>query len=273
MLSAALSLAIGGAAAASDFTPAFFWSGREIGVGRNAEHLHSTTSTDLERAIDLITGKQVGGHQPNHLVPIGGHPAPEVQLIFLADELSTEAARQHGAGLKNLQHLLETSASSLSVPFTTRSEELPRIFDSATRLAASDAEKYLTEHATLYHNGVPDVVVVELKPEAASTKDALVSVDGHIGRLSHVVARGTAGNYAAMLTGLQQIAAGDAMEGSHGRILSVDKNDEKLPYLHMTPALLTAYMVGLLLFIIFISGFLCLFGLQTPKKFDDAKSA
>jgi len=192
-----------------------------------------------------------------------------VQLVFLADELHTEAVREHGAGLKNLDNLLRTSASSLSVPFTTRTEDVPRIFDGATRVSAGEAEKYLTEHPTLYHNGVPDVVVVELK---AGSKEALTMVDSLIGRLSHVVARGTSGNYAVMLTGLQRVAVGDQL-APRGRKLAVAKQVETMPYLHMTPVLLTAYMVGLLLFTIFISGFCCLFGLQTPKKFEEVKNA
>ena len=44
-------------------------------------------------------------------------------------------------------------------------------------------------------------------------------------------------------------------------------------YLYTTPTLLTAYMISLMLFIIFISGFCCLFSLQTPKSFDELKSA
>lgn len=261
---AALSAFSAASAAASDFTPAFFWSQREIGLGRNAEHLHTVSAQDLEGAVDAITkGKK------SALLQSGEHPAPEVQLVFLADELHTETIREHGAGLKNLDHLLKTSTSSLSVPFTTRSADVPRMFDGATRVAASEAEKYLTEHATLYHNGVPDVLVVELK---AGSKEALTAVDGLIGRISHVVARGTSGNYAGMLTGLQRIASGDQLM-PRGRALATAKQVETMPYLHMTPVLLTAYMVGGLLFTIFISGFCCLFSLQTPKKFDEVKTA
>ena len=254
----------------TDFTPAFFWSPREIGVGRTAEHLHTVSAQDLEGAIDVITGLRKGTAHP--LVTLGQKVAPEIQLVFLADGLHTEAVRQHGAGLKNLENLLQTSASSLSVPFTTRAADVPRIFDSATRLAASEAEKYLIQHASLYHNGVPDVVVVELKVEAAaSEKEALVAFDALVGRLSHIVARATKGNYAGLVTGLQRIAAGDG-QLSRGRLLQATQV-ETMPYLHMTPTLLTAYLVGLLLFLIFISGFCCLFSLQTPKKFDEPKLA
>ena len=43
------------------------------------------------------------------------------------------------------------------------------------------------------------------------------------------------------------------------------------PYLHTGPTLLTAQLVSLILFIIFLSGFCCLFSLQTPKKFEENK--
>ena len=46
-----------------------------------------------------------------------------------------------------------------------------------------------------------------------------------------------------------------------------------ITYLYTGPTLLAAQLVMLMLFLIFISGFCCLFSLQTPKRFDDPKNA
>jgi len=260
MLAAAFAL-VGAVSAASDFSPAFLWSPRETGLGKNAEHLHEASARDLEGAVAAISGR--GKHA---LVQAGERKAPEVQLVFLADELVTETVRSHPSELKNLDNLLKTSTSSLSVPFTTRSGAR-RIFDDAPRVAASEAEKYFRENAKIFLDGVPNTVVVELKAAAgASPEEALASHDAIVGRLSQYVSRGTGGNYAGLLTGAQAAAAGDLT--TRGRLLAAKPQIELMPYLHMTPTLITAYMIMFLLFVIFLNGFCCLFSLQTPRKFE-----
>ena len=264
MLSLVLSVS-----AATDFAPAFFWSPREVGLGRNAEHLHEASARDLEGAVAAISGR--GKHA---LVQDGEHAAPEVQLVFLANELTTEAVRSHPAQLQNLENIMKTSASSLSVPFTTRSADAARLFDDASRVAASGAEEFFRKHVTFFHDGAPNTVVVELPPPAAGTtaEEALAAHDAIVGRVSHIVARGTSGNYAGLLTGMQKLAKGDLPPAPRGRRLATQVQVETLPYLHMTPTLLTAYMIVFLLMVIFLNGFCCLFSLQTPKKFDTVKA-
>ena len=263
MLSLVLSVS-----AATDFSPAFFWSPREVGLGRNTEHLHEASARDLEGAVAAISGRGKHG-----LVQGGEHAAPEVQLVFLADELTTEAVRSHPAQLQNLENIMKTSPSSLSVPFTTRSADAARLFDDASRVVASEAEEFFRKHVTFFHDGVPNTVVVELSAAAGATAEqALAAHDAIVGRVSHIVARGTAGNYAGLLTGMQKFAKGDLPPAPRGRRLATQVQVETLPYLHMTPTLLTAYMIMFLLLVIFLNGFCCLFSLQTPKKFDTVKA-
>jgi len=90
----------------------------------------------------------------------------------------------------------------------------------------------------------------------------LAAIDALVGRLSRAVDAGTHGRYVALLT--------SAVAPPGKRKLAVTSPKS---YLYIGPTLLTAYMVGLLLFVIFISGFCCLFSLQTPKKFEEVKAA
>jgi len=249
----------------TEHQPAFFWSPQVIaGLTRSEpatrERLTEATSSDLERTVGHLIGKRVA-EEGSPL--FSGRPAeaPEVHLVFLAEGLQTAAVRQHGARLPALHALLEQSASALSVPFTLQTQL--RLFEDAPRVAGSEAEAYFKAHSKLFSNGVPDVVVVELHAAAdAAVEEVLASHDALIGRIARAVEAGTQGSYAALLT---------ADMGPHAvRRLAVAA---PTVYLHTTPTLLTAQLICLALIVIFLSGFCCLFSLQTPKKFEENKSA
>ncbi|KAL1525584.1 hypothetical protein AB1Y20_020438 [Prymnesium parvum] len=252
-----------------DFSPAFLWSPRPIGVGRGAEHLHETPSYDLERAVAAIAGR---GKHP--LIQAADREAPELQLIFLAPELTTEAVRAHGGSLKNLENLMKTSASSLSIPFTTHSAEAPRLFDGAHRVEAGEADAYFRKYSASLHDSVPNTVVVELKAASgASVSEALRAHDELIGRVSSIVEQATGGQYTGLLASMasmQTLASNAVAPGPHGRLLAKSGKDG-FGFLHMTPTLLTAYLICFLLFVIFLNGFCCLFSLQTPRSFPKTK--
>ena len=162
-----LSFAVASLAGFAEHAPTFMWSPHDHGMGRNAQHLHEASALDLERTVSAMQGHS-GVASP--LFPVGERTAPEVHLVFLAPGLATESVREHGAGLTAVEHLLTTSASSLSVPFTTASAELPRLFESATRVAGHAAEEYVAAHPELFTNGSPDTLVVELAAMTAGQK-------------------------------------------------------------------------------------------------------
>jgi hypothetical protein len=264
MLLAVLS-AVLSASGPAEHSPAFWWSPQAIaGLTRaedvSRERLTEATSADLERTVGALIGKRMA-EQGSPL--FAGRPAtaPEVHLVFLAEGLQTDAVRKHGARLPALNALLEQSVSALSMPFTLQTQ--PRLFEDATRVAGNEAEAYFKAHSKLFSNGVPEVVVIELRAAAAATtEEVLASHDALIGRIARAVETGTQGRYAALLTG---------NSGAHGvRRLAVAA---PTVYLHTTPTLLTAQLICLALIVIFLSGFCCLFSLQTPKKFEENKSA
>jgi len=249
----AMAALAGSVSATMEFSPAFFWSPTSQAATTSAiEHLGAVTGVDVERVSSMLMDGQAA-------------KAPEVRLVFLVEGLGTEVVRQHGSRLPTVDKLLHSSATSLTMPFTTAHDT--QLFSRAVRVAGSDVEEYLKNHASIFTDGVPDTVVVELTASGASTAEQLASHDELVARVTRAVDAGTHGNYAALLTAMRGAAARPA----HRRLSSTP-----LPaaYLHTTPTLLTAQMVMLILIVIFLSGFCCLFSLQTPKKFNDtAKEA
>jgi hypothetical protein len=245
MRGSALLLATG-AAAAAGHAPSFFWSPQSLdGLARNAQHVGEASGAIVERVVSALVDRA----------------APEVSVVFVAEGLETEGVREHGAALRTLEKLLKSSKSSLTVPFTEAQQGV-RLFERATRVAGAEAEAYFKAHASLFSNGAPDVVVVELAHAAgASVPDRLASYDALVGRVTAVVDSASRGNYAALLTGAH---------GGAARRLSIVS---QAGYIHNTPALLTAQVIMLMLILIFLGGFCCLFNLQTPKRFDEVKQA
>ena len=97
------------------------------------------------------------------------------------------------------------------------------------------------------------MIVVELEAKVGVTAaEQLALHDAALARITHAVDAGTRGNYVALLT---------SSPTAHRR-LAVKANTG---YLHTSPTLLTAQLVMLILMVIFLSGFCCLFSLQVHE--------
>ena len=232
---------LGPLASAAQYSPAFLWSTKASATAApGLEHLGAVSGRDVEHMSSLLGGEST-----------------ELQLVFLAEGLTTEAVKEHGSRLPTLNRLLQTSGSSLTMPFTTAHDS--SLFARATHVPAADAEDYFKTHAsTLFTNGVPDTVLVDLPTAGAGLEAQLEAHDAAIARLTRTVHAGTKGNYAALLT-----ASRGGMARTERRRLA---SGPKLAYLHTTPTLLTAQLVMLILMIIFLSGFCCLFSLQVRPR-------
>ena len=244
-----MALSLLAAAALSEYSPAFLWSPTASATdAAGGEHLAAVSGVDVERIASLLKGSSGA--------------APEVRLVFQAEGLSTEVVRQHGSRLPALDRLLTTSATSLTMPFTTAHDS--QLFRSAPRVPASEALTYFQTNVQIFANGKADTIIVEL-PGVASAS-TLPQHDAHVEAVTRAVHEGCRGNYAAVLT------AKRGMSGeTHGSARRLSAAYATRPYLHTGPTLLTAQLVSLILLIIFLSGFCCLFSLQTPKKFEENK--
>lgn len=236
------------ALAATEYSPAFFWSPKASALEPKTQHHAAVSGFDVETTSALL-----------------GDASREVNLVFLAQGLSTETVRQHGGALPSVERLLQKSASALTMPFTTAHDS--ELFALAPHVLAAEAEDYFKARPTLFTNGAPDTVVIELPVAAGATvAEQLAAHDAAIERVSRAVDAGTGGNYAALLASTQR---GAQRGGAHRRLAA----QAPPAYLHTTPTLLTAQIIGLLLFVIFLGGFCCLFSLQTPKRFEDTSKA
>merc|ERR1719327_492506 len=198
---AALSASATAVASATAYAPAFFWAEKfEAGLGHRAEHLGEVSGKDLERTVDALAR----GHADSLLQRARASGAPEISIVYLLDQLNTEDVRKHGAELAQLQHKMDSSVSSLSVPFTTPSSS----FDKAVRVPGHKAEEYLASHPELFDNRVADLVVIDVPAAGKPGPETLRAQDAFVGRISNLVSQATKGNYAALLTGAP--AASDA---------------------------------------------------------------
>jgi len=258
-----LSLVAGSLASHS---PAFFWSGRANMGLAGGDHFNEIGGADLQQAITALSGAT----SLPPLVSSAPAQAPEVQVVFMYDMLSTEDVRSHGgAAFPKLQKLMAEAPSSLSVPFTTRSASAPLHFAGAKVVPAAYAESYLTEYPQLAKNGKTDIMLVNLPMSVkAGKRDDYIANDDLVGRVTAAVAKATEGNYAVLLTG----ATGSDVEHVTMR-RRLQSADSPTVGLRITPNLMAALMVSFLLIIVFLSGFCCLFSLQTPKKFEEPKQA
>ena len=253
------------AAACAGYAPAFLWSEKiDVGLGHKAQHLHEHGPADLERALAAIQGQP--GNSGGALVRGKPQASPEVTLVFLVDGLETELVREHGTSLENVNHLVQTSASSATVPFTSRSDRHATIYEKAIRVPGGTAEEYLAARPEIFTNGATDLLVIDVAPASGSPAASLAAQDALVGRVSRVVSRATNGRYAALVTG------GGLKEpmGARRRLAAAATGAVAL---RIDRDLLMALLVSLLLIVIFLSGFGCLFSLQTPRKFDEASKA
>jgi len=172
--------------------------------------------------------------------------------------------RKHGAALPQLQQKMDGAVSSLSVPFTTASHT----FDKAVRVPGHKAEEYLTSHPELFDNRVADVVVIDVPAADKAGPESLRAQDMFVGRISNLVSQATKGNYAALLTGASASNA-RRLEETRRRL----EAGESTTPIAITRDLATAIAVMVLIVTAFMSGFCCLFSLQTPKKFNEEPKA
>eukprot|EP00965_Chrysotila_dentata_P240957 6204012-Pleurochrysis_carterae.AAC.2 len=237
--------------------PAFFWSEKaDIGIGKSAQHLGEVSAVDLEHTVQTILGRHHVIASPL-ITGVRKAPAPEVQLIFHSNEITTEALREHGSSLSNVEKLLETSASSLTAPFTHGMYMDSDVLRHGLHIPSSEFLAYTEHNPQVFTNGATDIIVVELPAGGADLAESLKKQDEAIAIVSGLVSKLTHGNYASMLSATPVPAKGR-------RLAETD-----LPKLHITKDLYVALAVSLFLIIIFFSGFCCLFGLQTQRKFED----
>ena len=266
------------AAARGGHTPAFFWSSlSDTGLGRSAQHLHEASAADVERTFAALAG---GSDKAPLLAPSStSRPAPELQLVFLFDKLPTDAVRPADAGFDAVARLMADSRSSLSAPFTTRTSSAG-LFKRHTRVAADKCEEYLAAHPELATNGKPDTLVVTLAAPKDASAGNFGAADALVAKIHRAAEKATGGKVAALMTGEKPVPA---PAGSSARATvtpghpmasrrSLSEAGPGSGY-QTTPGILIGLLVGLLLLLIFIPGFCCIFQVCIPPPLPRAPYA
>ena len=253
------------AAARGGHTPAFFWSSlSDTGLGRSAQHLHEASAADVERTFAALAG---GSDKAPLLAPSSAsRPAPELQLVFLFDKLPTDAVRPADAGFDAVARLMADSRSSLSAPFTTRTSSAG-LFKRHTRVAADKCEEYLAAHPELATNGKPDTLVVTLAAPKDASAGNFGAADALVAKIHRAAEKATGGKVAALMTGEKPVPApaGSSARATvtpghpmASRKRALSEAGPGSGY-QTTPGILIGLLVGLLLLLIFIPGFCCIF--------------
>ncbi len=180
---------------------------------------------------------------------------PELTAVFLVDGLSSHALKASPQLTPNLDALLKQGG--VSAPHTSVADAETPLFPRAQRVPADKGLEWLAANAHVASNGRPDLVVFDVEPMLLSAQDELV------GRLARAIDASTAGKYAALIT------AASAPSGTRRRLAPRPTG----PPLRITRDLLAGLIVTFILFVVFISGFCCLFSLQTPRTFVSDKSS
>ena len=258
------------AAARGGHTPAFFWSSlSDTGLGRSAQHLHEASAADVERTFAALAG---GSDKAPLLAPSStSRPAPELQLVFLFDKLPTDAVRPADAGFDAVARLMADSRSSLSAPFTTRTSSAG-LFKRHTRVAADKCEEYLAAHPELATNGKPDTLVVTLAAPKDASAGNFGAADALVAKIHRAAEKATGGKVAALMTGEKPVPApaGSSARATvtpghpmASRKRALSEAGPGSGY-QTTPGILIGLLVGLLLLLIFIPGFCCIFQVCIP---------
>jgi len=253
-----LAAAATAAVATAGYTPALAWG--HVAQG-HAEHFREVEFGDLASSFRSLGSADAAA--PGSLLQGNAKARPEVQLVFLAEGLTTDAVRALGGRLANVQKLMQGAASSLQAPFVKPSTVGLGALAAAPRVSGEEAEAYLSKRPELFTNGAPDLLVVELRALAGATEEQLLAAhDALVGRISAAVDAASRGSYAALVTSPPPAAA------ARRRLAATSQKG-----IRTTPTLLTAQLISLILIVIFMSGFCCLFQLQTPKRFNVDKHA
>ena len=264
------------AAARGGHTPAFFWSSlSDTGLGRSAQHLHEASAADVERTFAALAG---GSDKAPLLAPSSAsRPAPELQLVFLFDKLPTDAVRPADAGFDAVARLMADSRSSLSAPFTTRTSSAG-LFKRHTRVAADKCEEYLAAHPELATNGKPDTLVVTLAAPKDASAGNFGAADALVAKIHRAAEKATGGKVAALMTGEKPVPApaGSSARATvtpghpmASRKRALSEAGPGSGY-QTTPGILIGLLVGLLLLLIFIPGFCCIFQVWASPAFPRA---
>eukprot|EP00301_Raphidiophrys_heterophryoidea_P013140 c2048_g1_i1.p1 GENE.c2048_g1_i1~~c2048_g1_i1.p1 ORF type:complete len:329 (-),score=91.13 c2048_g1_i1:174-1112(-) len=292
----------GAALSLSPPMPAFLWSENENFLKPGSHE--STTSFSSSSLVDLVKSFVGAAQTPSEFadfLPNQAGKAPAIAVVFVYPELQTSQVSvmsrafdrsSEGGSFKNLKSNLESSTSSVSLPYVFNTDKafVPAIegVRGVHVVDSDDAPAFLHANSRLFDSHQTNVVVVSFgaPPSGMSSEEKLNRNDELVGQILRKVKSSVGDSYVALVTAnhpgfstahytleqqqqaLLSISGASQTKKSLKSSGSSSSSNSSSNVLYMFPSVLTGLLVGLLLLIITWVGVSGLLGLTTPDSFE-----
>jgi len=251
-------------------SPAFLWANKNFFQGQNTQVTNVVSMRDIEH---IITGK------PSALSQYVSSSSPEVIFVFVEPELTTitfmdaagsRTAQVNGGSFVNLKALVETSPSSIVIPYVGADASLIPSLQTQTLATIMSATQLKTSLANknwdILNNGITDIIVVQFENSDYVTHDTLLAqVDKAMKATSYVGVLASAA--APVLTFEEIFPVHFALRAANNNTNTTTNSTSD-----MWPDGIVSGLIIMIpfLFILFL-GICCTFSVQSGLKFEVEK--
>jgi len=253
-------------------TPVFLWSGSNYFTAKT-QYLESTTTNQItDFIVSIISQTNI----KNPLEALTNHEVPELVIVWI-----TPCDALHSNSYKQIQPLIESSASSIIIPYNYHENSVPSASlisnvirtghkviisqdhfpaktDDIVNVERDKLVNYLENDKEIFNNGKPDLLIVY---SPASSVDFITEVDRKTKELSQ-------GRYVAVLTSDFPIGhVTDTITAVHSQVAVMQRDMWYFAGSEFWPIeVWEGLMVVLLLIFMLIIGVGCTATVQTPQK-------
>jgi len=281
---------------ATDFNVAtsLVWSGANFLNFKNGQILTTIKCSELNNFVEILLGAK--NHTSIFQNYFTEHAKPAVVVVFVLPERIRESLFMRNSPY--LKTVLETSVSSVSIPYTqtellsvdsfssklinTLSSKVKKILVANKLGAPLSVSKTIDtisiesilqkDYAAVFENEVPELVIISLDSENLDIIESVVQ------KISTGINQKVNGKFVSFLTFTSLTIQHPHMTtfelpnffelGSY----SPQNNNTGFNFAAYWPGyMLQGILIAFISFIIVIIGFCCMFAIQTPKAFEDPK--
>jgi len=294
---------------ATDFNvePSLVWSGANYLNFKNGQILTTIKYSELNHFIDILLGAK--NHNSIFQNYFAEHAKPAVVVVFVLPEHIRESLfMRHSPYLRTV---LETSVSSVSIPYTQT--ELLSIDSFSSKLIntlSAKVKKILVanklgkplpvsktidtisiesilqkDSAAIFEKGLPELVIISLDSENPDIIESVVQ------KISTDINEKVNGKFVSFLTFTSLTIQHHQMKtfdftnffefGKNGTSSSHQYHSSSSPHQNNSTSfnfaaywpgyILQGILIAIISLLIFLVGFCCMFAIQTPKSFEEPK--
>jgi len=261
------------------YSPMFMWSGLNYFTDKNVYVNEAVSSSLLGPLIKTIATQSVLPGFEDYMAGTENQ-SPKVILVALYDRLTTEevSGLARTGGLHSLQNVLDSSASSLVVPYTysnstdadSLTTSLRSQFGEVQEASSADilSATWIKDLTSKGDTAVVQVMMDEAQPDMLSKATAALD-QATDGKYLLVLSTKTASIVSAARASSRHLLANP---GPMPRVTMCNHEDEHFDeqtltcfrYVYMTPAIMWGIFIGVFGFFTLYLALMCLHGVQTP---------